>query len=390
MSKREISGNPSDNQGRLASMVSSIFSDIAASDFDKSFSELPIDSFALLELRLKAEELSGIEIPDRDWLQFDSPHDLICYLESRLKVGAETRSSEDIPNDRAAARSALPANAFYPRQEIAGATARRTTVLNMPQMVLSGLSESWLWKQLGDMHWEMICAGLEMPSHKLVDGNGERLYATFTRLRVDSSVPLYAFSENDLLDISASIRRLGAGLFFSEAEAFSANKFIKASVMSSFTKRGSVTSNINLLKGQPTIPPRCPIPDLAEMPEFGLAYRDRRNVSLLPSQYSCEYEIIPYHDINGVGLLYFAAYPVITDICELKYMGRGNSWAEVAGVTSRDIFYFANCDANDRISYRVHARRESKQHLELETSLARKSDGALMAYIITRKEIRHG
>lgn len=32
------------------------------------------------------------------------------------------------------------------------------------------------------------------------------------------------------------------------------------------------------------------------------------------------------HDINGVGLLYFATYPTISDICELRYLGRANAW----------------------------------------------------------------
>ena len=31
--------------------------------------------------------------------------------------------------------------------------------------------------------------------------------------------------------------------------------------------------------------------------------------------YECHYEILPPHDINGVGLLYFAAYPSVFDLC---------------------------------------------------------------------------
>lgn len=359
-------------------MISSLLSDVAEKDFGNSFSELPIDSFALMELRLKGEEIIGAEIPDRDWVKMESPLELIAYLTNYTQTnGAPSVMHYASVN-------------HITSQTLSGASARRVTTLNMPHMALGGLSESWLWKQLGDMHWEMICAGLEMPSHQLVDGNGERLYATFTRLRIESSAPLAAFAENDPFDISANIKRLGAGLFFSEATAKAREKSLRAEIMSSFTKRGSITSNINLLKGQPTIPPHCLIPELPEMPEFGRVYRDRRNTAVPSELFSCEYDIIPYYDINGVGLLYFAAYPLITDICELKYINQGNAWADAASVISRDIFYFANCNMDERIIYRVHARRQQGTLLELESSLTRKSDGMLMAYVLTRKVLKHG
>ena len=57
------------------------------------------------------------------------------------------------------------------------------------------------------------------------------------------------------------------------------------------------------------------------MPDFGLGYRAQRGSVLRPALFEAEYKIVPYHDINGVGLLYFAAYPTISDICELAYTG---------------------------------------------------------------------
>jgi probable biosynthetic protein (TIGR04098 family) len=121
------------------------------------------------------------------------------------------------------------------------------------------------------------------------------------------------------------------------------------------------------------------------MPEFGQGYRERRNGTLAPVLFEVSYDIIPYHDINGVGLLYFAAYPTISDISELKYMGRGNAWALEASTISRDVFYFANSDVLDRLIYRVHARRDLQDGVEIESSISRASDGILMAYLVTRK-----
>ena len=350
----------------VASLFHSSFPEVNEADYRKPLRDVSMDSFALLEFRLTAEQLIGQMIPDQEWLELDSPSAIIAYLDARLKTH----------------------DAATPEARVA--SAQRTFILNMPHMALSGLSESWLWKQLGDVHWEMICSGLDTPSHALVDGNGDRLYATFTRLRVEMSAPLTAFAENDRLDLSGGIARLGAGLFFSDVVATSGGKAVKASIMSSFARRGMLTSNATLLKGQPAIPPSCQITELGHMPEFGRGYRDRRSTALPAAQFECEYEIIPGHDINGVGLLYFAAYPSITDICELKYIGRGNQWALEASVTGRDIYYFANCDIDDRIFYRVHSRRQQDNVVEFQTSLTRKSDNTLMAYVITRKELKSG
>jgi probable biosynthetic protein (TIGR04098 family) len=100
--------------------------------------------------------------------------------------------------------------------------------------------------------------------------------------------------------------------------------------------------------------------------------------------FECEYEIIPPHDINGVGLLYFAAYPIIIDICATRYAGR--AFATGFSTRRRDIFYFANSDADDTLIYRIHHWRADPQQIELEASLSRKSDGVLMAYAVASKD----
>lgn len=327
----------------------------------ESFTTLGVDSFAMLELRIVIEHAIGATIPDPVWVQLDSPAQLVAHL------------------------GAAPAPVATPPPS---ADLRRHYVLNMPQMALGGLSESWLFKELGDAHWSMITSGLGAPSSALRDGNGDRLYATFVRLRIEATVPLARFEENEPLALEGRIGRFGAGMFFSEIALEGVKERVMASVMSSFTKRGSPTSNTSLLKGQPTIPAGCPIADLCAMPPFGQGYRERRSGTLAPALFETTYDIIPYHDINGVGLLYFAAYPIISDICELKYIDRANNWALEASTVCRDVYYFANCDTQDRLIYRVHARQDTPTGVDLESSLSRASDGALMAYFVTRKVAR--
>lgn len=329
---------------------------------EQPFRELDIDSFGLLSLRFRFERFLGSAIDDRLWVGLTTPADLIAAL-----------------NDvRVAQTQTTPA---------AGIATRRQYVLNMPQMALGGISESWLFKELGDLHWSMICAGLDVVSSEICDGNGERLYATFTRLKVTTSHPMASFGENDSLTLEGKIARFGGSMFFSDIGISSAPRSGRATVLSSFTKRGEVNSNDSLLKGQPNIPLSCPIESLAELPPFAIEYGTRRRQKPHATLFECDYRIIPYHDINGVGLLYFAAYPIINDICELNYMGEGNGWARRASTISRDIYYFANANPDERLIYRVHARRDAPMLVEIESSLSRSSDNVTMAYLITRKAV---
>jgi probable biosynthetic protein (TIGR04098 family) len=55
---------------------------------------------------------------------------------------------------------------------------KRTVQVGMPQMALGFLSENWLLKELGDLHWDKLCNSLQRKSNDLVDSQGRRLYAT--------------------------------------------------------------------------------------------------------------------------------------------------------------------------------------------------------------------
>ena len=267
-------------------------------------------------------------------------------------------------------------------------STRDSIHLNMPQMALCGLSESWLLKEMGNLHWKLICDGLGTQSHNLATGRGHRLYATFTRIQYRVSKPLASFAENDLLELKTGISRYGAGLFFSRTRGLCNSKTIQGQAMSSFTRREASVGNSALSRGQPEIPAGCPIMEEAAMPEFGVDYKTRKKRITAAPLFECAYDILPCHDINGVGLLYFAAYPSISDICEIQYMGQGNAWATQASVIARDIHYYANCDISDRIVYRVHDRQDIGNRIIIESSLSRERDDRMMAYLITEKELK--
>ena len=135
-------------------------------DFSASISDLPIDSFGMVVLRARIEAALGRPVSDQVWGEIETLNDVL----------ARSAAQEIVVPSRTSAQE------------------RRRFSINMPQMAMEGLSESWLLKELGDMHWGMITAGLGSPSSSLKDGSGNRLYATFTRICYSLQPPFRAIA----------------------------------------------------------------------------------------------------------------------------------------------------------------------------------------------------
>jgi probable biosynthetic protein (TIGR04098 family) len=323
---------------------------------DYTFEALGLDSFDLVNLRSAIEVGTGRSIDDSDWVECRRPADLKRHFTGPI------------------------ASKHSPKASI----ATRRYKIGMPQMAVGGLSENWLFKEVGDFHWSLISAGLGVDSSLMIDGKGNRLYATFTRFRIETSAPLSEFEENGELKISGSLARYGSGQFLGHFEGTSGKKRLSATVLSSFSARSSEASNSDLRKGQPQIPDNCPIPNLPEKPSFIKEYQKQRADRLEKQDilFSRDYEINPYTDINGVGLLYFAAYPTISDMCELSHFGR--EWATEASTMLREISYFANSDLNETLRFELLSAEQEGANVSVRSTLS-KADGTPMASIFTRK-----
>src|SRR5476651_517271 len=101
-----------------------------------AFDNAGIESMDLLTIRVEFENISGGEFSDNDWLSFTSLADIIAFCQVAEKKGNAGDEHSD---------------------SISGARKIR---INMPQMAIGALSENWLFKEIGDTHWDMLCAGL--------------------------------------------------------------------------------------------------------------------------------------------------------------------------------------------------------------------------------------
>jgi len=330
---------------------------------DDEWSALGLDSFDLLSLRLAAEQALGRDLADEEWLAARTPRRLLAL------AGGQA----------AAPPAAAPAAAVAIEERVE---------LGMPQMAMGGLSEAWLLRTLGDVHWRLIGAGLGTHPSAIADGLGNRLYPAFSRIRYAASAPLARFEEGESLRLAASLSRHGGSIFLSTARiGGEGGRTIEAELMSTFSYRATAGRNADLQRGQPVLPPGCPIPAHQAMPAFAEGYRERRRRSTEPRPVlaDAKYELLPQHDINGVGLLYFAAYPAIADICEMRASGRGAAWALEASPVARDICFFANADIDHRLEWRLHGNAPDGGGAE--ASIVR-DDGVVMADLLTRRAAR--
>jgi len=282
-------------------------------------------------------------------------------------------------------------------------TFSKELTINMPQMAIEALSENWLFKEIGDVHWDLLCKGLNMKSSEIKDELNNRLYATFVRIRYKGNHDLSSFNESEKVQLQADIKRFGHSMYHSKIGLLAKDKKIEAELLTSFSIRND-SDNSKLVKSQPIISANH-IPEHESLPEFANQYRllKKKEVQAIElnetvfeqtdnSIASIEYELNPYYDLNGVGLLYFAAYPIINDVCEAKYFNKLNNdssnWELEYSTIARDVFYFANCNIQDRIEYVLHDYQFLDQKIKLSSSLIRKRDGAILSKIFTIKVLR--
>lgn len=280
--------------------------------------------------------------------------------------------------------------------------------ISMPQMCIDGLSENWLFKFLGANHWEMLCKGLGKDSTELQNAEGERLYASFVRIRIEASETINSFQENENIQLYGNIKRYGNEMYFSDFSFQSnqnASKKINAKLITIFSIRES-NNNQKLMRSEVDFS-NCKTPALDSMPEFGIEYRKIKmqkvgKITLKDYDFAIneevlfetEYQLNSYYDVNGVGLIYFAAYPTISDSCESRFFNQKERqstirWEQQYFTLARDVMYYANCELTDTIHYQLNKVEKVKDSLvKITSSLYRKSDKMLMAKIYTLKQLK--
>ncbi|MFF7388036.1 beta-ketoacyl synthase N-terminal-like domain-containing protein [Streptomyces scabiei] len=266
----------------------------------------------------------------------------------------------------------------------------RPTVLGLPALSVGGLSENWLLREAGDLHWSLIGEHFDLPVADLTDADGTRLLPAFVRARVTAGDSLRSFAEHDEGELSGSLTGLDDHTFVSDIRFATATAHLDVRLLTVFVRR--VTGNW-LVPGTPRHEGRGPVArPTDEHLEFLREFRTRSGpVPDGDGLFSDTYELNPFADVNAAGLLYFASYPHINDHGERKYVkahAPDGEWAAEAVTLSRDVVYLGNCGLDDTVRYRLdECRPEADDRVVLTSSLLRERDGRPLARLRTVKRL---
>lgn len=249
--------------------------------------------------------------------------------------------------------------------------------LGMPYLGRNNLSESSLFKAIGNDRWQHIETLGGTRSALIRDDAGERLYATFFFLELNLSpeMPLSAFGENDSISFVADLSHYSHVYLDGRYTLYNnSNHWIRASNVFIYQERGpsklSLAVPVNVeFRG---------MPELAEQPDsLALCRQAKANGSFSDSKpgeielYAGErefvYQIDVDRDLNGAGLVYFANFISFLDLAERRVLSEFEdpvpaSLLDARSTYYRRIGYFGNAQSTDRLHILVKTRLQNRQN----------------------------
>jgi len=263
--------------------------------------------------------------------------------------------------------------------------------VGMPQLSRNGLSETWLLKEAGHRHWQMLADafGLALPAFR--DRDGATLYATFTGLSM-TGADLDRVAEHDRLRFSGRIARVSRTQYQSVQHVTrDGHSVATLALLSIFLRRAVPGDNRSVLRALPhpsppmltDVPPGAPLAPLCQRfrREDWEEHRGFRRADRQRTLSVCV-DPCPHGDFNGAGFLYFASFQTILDRAE---------WALFRDVSAtlvsaeRDLFYFGNINPGERLTVWLCGERRDETGLSHWFEIVRDSDGARIADAFTTR-----
>lgn len=283
-------------------------------------------------------------------------------------------------------RSALEGSTVF-----AGPVRTTQVRLGMPELCLGGVSETWLLKICGDLHWRLIAEFCGVAAADFRDAAGEKVYAAFCALRSDA-LTLDAFAEHDELTIRSEITRSSRTRFASkhllQRRGAPAGKI---ELLSTFVKRtgdGNRSIAKVALPGLPAFGDFEPAPAIAGLPALLRPGRwtAHRGFERGDGRGSRRFDIrpCPSQDFNGAELLYFSAYQGFADRAEWELLDLP---ARGVAVREREIVFHGNLEPGEGLVVRLRGITPGVGAVRHWMSLEAATDGRPLAEVFTTKDI---
>jgi len=285
--------------------------------------------------------------------------------------------------------------------------APRRLRIGMPQLDASGLSEGWLLRHAGDLHWEAITRRLGVASDDIRGDGDQRLYPTVVALRARYEPSLAAVRENDVFASNVEVTPCGGACALGYVTAHVGGARVSLELLTTFACRepsGAMKMALPAARLAARWAPVGVVPALAQLARA--ARRDQplddgfAGPSLTPATPPLgrvTREPSPYADYNGARLLYFAAYPTLADDAERELVrrlrlweGRSLDWALATSPDKRDVFYYGNLPIGESLvaellSFEREAVCDGRAGVKTRMRLTRARDGQRIADVITRR-----
>jgi len=290
-------------------------------------------------------------------------------------------------------------------------TSPVVTQIGMPHLDIAGLSESWLFRHAGHLHWTAIHESLGIAADELRNDRDERLYASFVAIRARYEIPLCEVREDDRLVAHAVMSPCGRTAATSEVTLrrdTAALRLSMASTFAAFVDDGAARA----LRASPLAPALAqtwpplgaasplhawakdarrgqPVEDALWATALGADQASLGRVRLTPS---------PYGDYNHAGLLYFASYVGLADTAEHLLLSPGGPaasaaprqipWWQQTSTVARDVLYYRNLPCGEPLDAELVSLTPADDAVATHVRLFGARDGRLLADVLTSKTLR--
>ncbi|MBD8905968.1 Pnap_2097 family protein [Methylorubrum zatmanii] len=256
-------------------------------------------------------------------------------------------------------------------------------VLGMPHLCPSGLSENWLWKEVGHRHWGLIAKAFGRAKAGFGPTGEPPVYAAFRRISLEGG-NLGGVRENSALDVRSTITHLSETRVISRHVAACQDRLVADVAMTSVFVRRQ-TEGVNRSIARVRVESRGHAMSAFETPPSQPSGTD--HVFLGHAMGANERELgimiiepCPYLDFNGAGLLYFSSFVAAVDRVEWHLLGKHSG---LFATRERRALFHANIEVGDCLTVRMLASGDEATCCH--RALLSTPDGKLLAEVITQR-----
>jgi probable biosynthetic protein (TIGR04099 family) len=251
-------------------------------------------------------------------------------------------------------------------------------LLGMPHLNGSGLSETWLMKELGHRHWLMLARHLGLDTADFRTADGEEAYAAICATSL-TAARFNAVRANDILTIHSTMSAVSRTQTSTRHELSVDDRSIgTVELISTFVHR-TIKGNNHSIARVALREPQAQWFELSLLAQNAASIRNGRlsrhfGLPVLTDKPIRTFKFAPSisQEFNGAGLFYFAEFQALADRAL-------ENWFPAKGpVIRKEVFFLGNIEKNESIFFDLIACSAEKRTV---FGQLRREDGKVIAKI---------